>query len=348
MFSLRPVAIKHLVGGKRPVSRNPRFKAYCGQDLRRFGTRTRMPRRILSLIAATQLALLPSALFAEPKATGSDIAGLIEIGGGRKLYLECKGTGSPVVILEAGLRNRADIWSVKPDVGAAVFPEVAAFTRVCAYDRPGTTLGADQFSRSDPVPQPRTAADAVADLHALLGAAAIPPPYVFAAHSTGGLIARLYASTYAKEVAGLVLVDAIPEGVQAAMTPAQWKIYDRLLLVDPPTELAAYKDLETIDFDVSFDQMRAASKATPFPPIPLIVISKGKPFALPPGLPDWLPATLEQAWTKGQDELAQLLPNTPHPIATKSSHYVQIEEPQLVIDAIRQVVEAVRAEKPPR
>lgn len=122
MFSLRPVAIKHLVGGKRPVSRNPRFKAYCGQDLRRFGIRTRMPRRILSLIAATQLALLPSALFAEPKATGSDIAGLIEIGGGRKLYLECKGTGSPVVILEAGLRNRADIWSVKPDVGAAVFP----------------------------------------------------------------------------------------------------------------------------------------------------------------------------------------------------------------------------------
>jgi len=63
---------------------------------------------------------------------------------------------------------------------------------------------------------------------------------------------------------------------------------------------------------------------------------------------DWLPATLEQAWTKGQDELAQLLPNTPHRIATKSSHYVEIEEPQLVTDAIRQVVEAARAEKPPQ
>ncbi|HSA66445.1 MAG TPA: hypothetical protein VLE24_02140, partial [Methyloceanibacter sp.] len=78
-----------------------------------------------------------------------------------------RGTGSPPVILEAGLRNRADIWSVKPDAGTAVFPEVAAFTRVCAYDRPGTTLGVDQFSRSDAVPMPRTAADAVADLHAL-------------------------------------------------------------------------------------------------------------------------------------------------------------------------------------
>jgi pimeloyl-ACP methyl ester carboxylesterase len=133
-----------------------------------------------------------------------------------------------------------------------------------------------------------------------------------------------------------------------AMTPEQWKVYDRLLLVDPPKELAAYKDLETIDFDVSFDQMRAASKAAPLPPIPFIVISKGKPFEVPPDLPSWLPATLEQAWAAGQSELAQLLPNTPHRTATKSSHYVQIEEPQLVIDAVRQVVEAARAEKPPR
>jgi hypothetical protein len=100
---------------------------------------------------------------------------------------------------------------------------------------------------------------------------------------------------------GLVLVDAIPEGVQAAMTPEQWKVYDRLLLVDPPKELAGYKELETIDFDVSFDQMRTAAKAMPLPPIPFIVISKGKR-----------------------------------------------EEPQLVIDAIRQMVEAARAETPPR
>ncbi len=56
----------------------------------------------------------------------------------------------------------------------------------------------------------------------------------------------------------------------------------------------------------------------------------------------------ERAWTTGQNELAQLLPNTPHRIATNSSHYVQIEEPQLVIDAIGQVIEAVRAEKSPR
>ena len=299
-------------------------------------------------LAMLGLAGLISAQAAALAATGGDFTGLVDIGGGRKLYLECRGTGGPVVIIEAGLRNRADIWSVNPDAGEAVFPQAAAFTRVCAYDRPGTTLGVDQFSRSDPVPMPRTAKDAVADLHALLEAAAIPSPYVLVGHSTGGLIGRLYVSTYPHEVAGLVLVDAIPEGLQTAMTPEQWKVYDRLLLVDPPKELAAYENLETIDFDVSFDQIRAASKGTPLPPVPFIVISKGKPFEVPPDLPSWLPATLERAWATGQSELARLLPNAPHRTATKSSHYIQIEEPQLVVDAIREVVEAARTEMSPR
>jgi pimeloyl-ACP methyl ester carboxylesterase len=271
-----------------------------------------------------------------------DFAGLVDIGGGRKLYLECKGSGKPIVILEAGLRNRADIWSTKPESGKAVFPSVAAFTKVCAYDRPGTTLGTDRLSRSDPVPMPRTTEDAVADLHSLLQAAAIPVPYVLVGHSTGGLIIRLYASAYPKEVAGLVLVDAISEGVKTAMSSEHWKVYDRLLLVDPPKELAHYKDLETIDFDASFDEMRRAAKRTPLAATPLIVISKGRPFELPPGLPAWLPSTLEQAWTAGQQQLAQILPDTPHLIATNCSHYVQIEQPQLVIDSIRKIVEAIR------
>jgi hypothetical protein len=67
--------------------------------------------RMLGLALITFSALLTSAQAAEPVATNGDFSGLIDIGGGRKLYLECKGTGSPVVILEAGLRNRADIWS---------------------------------------------------------------------------------------------------------------------------------------------------------------------------------------------------------------------------------------------
>ena len=105
-----------------------------------------------------------------------DFAGLVNIGG-RKMFLECRGTGSPIVILESGYRNDADIWSAQGEPGATmVLPGVSAITRVCAYDRPGTILDNTHFSRSDPVPMPRTAQDVVTDLHALLHAANIPGP----------------------------------------------------------------------------------------------------------------------------------------------------------------------------
>lgn len=69
------------------------------------------------------------------------------------------------------------------------------------------------------------------------------------------------------------------------MTPEEWTLYDRLLLIQPPQQIAYYKDLETIDFDISFEQMTRAAKAMPLPPVPLIVISKGRPFQLPSDLP---------------------------------------------------------------
>src|SRR5690349_12284306 len=96
-----------------------------------------------------------------------NVEGLVDIGSGRKIYLECHGTSSPTVVLVGGLRASADDWSISDKSKPAVFPEVARFTRVCAYDRPGTPVD-EKPSRSDPVPQPTTAKDAVADLHALL------------------------------------------------------------------------------------------------------------------------------------------------------------------------------------
>ena len=116
------------------------------------------------------------------------------------MYLECRGTGSPTVVLVAGLRASAGDWSIAAKAAPAVFPEIAKFTRVCAYDRPGTPVG-EQPSRSDAVSQPTAAGDAVPDLHASLSAAGEKGPYVLVAHSYGGLIARLYASTYPQDVA---------------------------------------------------------------------------------------------------------------------------------------------------
>jgi pimeloyl-ACP methyl ester carboxylesterase len=269
---------------------------------------------------------------------------LIDIGDGRKMFLECRGSGSPTVILESGYRDSADNWSTPLEPGKnTVFPQVAKFTRVCAYDRPGTARDANHLSRSTQVPMPRIARDVVSDLHALLQTAHVPGPYVFAAHSLGGIFARLYASTYPNEVVGMVLVDALSEKVRSGLTPEQWKLY-MIILTKPPPGLEKYKDIETIDLNASFDQIEKAATAQPLRPIPLFVLTAGQPFDLSPlqPLPADFPAAFNKAWHTGQDALATLAPNAKHIIATKSGHDIQVQEPQLVIDAIKQVVEAVR------
>ena len=83
-----------------------------------------------------------------PVLASADFAGLVEIGDGRKMYVECRGSGSPTVILESGYRNDAEIWSTPLEPGVStVFAQVAKFTRVCAYDRPGTFLDAGHLGR---------------------------------------------------------------------------------------------------------------------------------------------------------------------------------------------------------
>ena len=176
--------------------------------------------RVLLLLAPAVIALEVSAAFAE----NGNVAGLVDIGSGRKMYLECSGTGSPTVVLISGKGNGAADWSEVLDPAdpehhadydamawgkgnlhksdSAVFPMVSRFTRVCAYDRPGTRLdGPDQ---STPVAQPHPVDQAADDLHRLLAAAGEPGPYVLVPHSYGGLIATLFARTWPEDVDGLV------------------------------------------------------------------------------------------------------------------------------------------------
>jgi pimeloyl-ACP methyl ester carboxylesterase len=135
----------------------------------------------MSLGARVFLLLVPLVtaldLAAAHAAESGDFADLVAVGGGRKMYLECRGTGAPTVVLVAGLKGSAEDWNIAEKQAPTVFAEVAKFTRVCAYDRPGTPVG-EKPSRSDPVRQPTTAQDAASDLHALLSAAKEPPPYV--------------------------------------------------------------------------------------------------------------------------------------------------------------------------
>src|SRR6266516_3245551 len=142
----------------------------------------------------------------------------------------------------------------------------------------------------------------------------------------------------------MILVDALSEKVKSGLTPEQWKLYVNFASTKPTPGLEEYEDIETLEVNASLDQIEKAVTAQPLRPIPLFVLTQGQPFDLTPWqpLPADFPAALNRAWHTGQDALATLAPNAKHTVATKSAHYIQIQEPQLVIDAIRDVVEAVR------
>ncbi|MGH2796835.1 MAG: alpha/beta fold hydrolase [Solirubrobacterales bacterium] len=299
---------------------------------------------VLILGPALALAQAPDELPVDVPLADGDLAGYVGIGDGRKLYLECHGEGSPTVILEAGLRSRSDFWSERTEEtpSETVFPGVARFTRVCAYDRPGTTLGTTGFSRSDPAPMPRTAHDAVADLRALIKAGPFPGPYVLAGHSTGGLIVRMYASLYPKRVVGLVLVDALSEFLRNVLSRAQLEAYDELNN-GPLPGLEQYTDLERILFRPSFGQMTRVARKHRLHPIPLVVISRGLAFSLPDGLPAGLTTeVVERAWRDSQRALAHLLPGARRRIAERSQHYIMFSQPRLIIRSLRRTVDRVR------
>ena len=178
--------------------------------------RSRTGRGLLCLLSAR--CSLPSSLHQRhgpPSRRAGDFAGTVDIGNGRKMYLECRGSGSPTVFIVPGSRASVDEWTKN----LPVYDDVAKFTRVCAYDRPGVMLADGSPSRSDPVPMPSIVGNSVADLHALVVAAKIATPFVIVGHSYGGLVVRLYAMTYPGDVDGMVLVDPLSEYLRSAETP---------------------------------------------------------------------------------------------------------------------------------
>jgi pimeloyl-ACP methyl ester carboxylesterase len=267
-----------------------------------------------------------------------NFAGLVEIGGGRRLYLECRGSGGPTVVFESGAGNGADIWSLlDPGVhGPAVLPAIARTTRVCAYDRPGTSLLSGEPSRSDPMALRRPVGEIVADLHALLRAADVPGPYVLVGHSLGGMITRLYAGTYPGQVAGFVSIDAAHE-----------ILYETWLALLTPEQQAPFTvpGLE-IDIVAAAAEMRRARVERPLRPMPMFVLEHSRDrgrFPNPMGYtPDWPLEAFEAAFQAAQDDLTTMVPDAEHIIATRSEHYIHTTQPDLVINAIRRVLDELR------
>jgi pimeloyl-ACP methyl ester carboxylesterase len=281
---------------------------------------------------------------AEGSPRQGNFAGQIGIGGGRMLYLQCAGRGRPTVILESGIHDSSDVWTLSdakpPVVGSpAVFRGVARFTHVCMYDRPGTiryTHPPTLTARSSPAPMPRTVQSMAADLHTLLHRAGVPGPYVLVAHSYGGLIVRYFAQRYPRAAAGMVLVDAFGTNIKR-LFGRLWRPYEHLLNF-PGISLENDPGWETVDADGAIKAINNAK----LPRMPLAVISKTEPFATAPGTAKNLTRKLERVWPKVQAALVNLEPLTPHIFATGSDHYVEINDPDLTISVIKLILGRVR------
>jgi pimeloyl-ACP methyl ester carboxylesterase len=188
--------------------------------------------------------------------------------------------------------------------------------------------------------------EVVEELHALLQAAEIPGPYILAAHSLGGLFARLYAATYPDEVVGLVLVDAFSERLEAEMTPEQFdalKAYNQSGGTDTVMDIPGYGDVETLPWSGDNAVVRAAVAASPLQPMPLAMLGHGIPFATPDDMPGFTSSgQLEEILQAHNRGLATLVPDGRFWLASESGHDIHQDQPELVIEAIQQVLEGVR------
>jgi pimeloyl-ACP methyl ester carboxylesterase len=274
-----------------------------------------------------------------PPASGSvleaeDDSRTVDIGGGRTMFLECRGTGSPTVVLVAGTGNAGDVWRyVQPgdDPAAplvandtAVFPTTARSTRVCAYDRPGTEQNDGSVSRSSPVAQPTSIEGDVADLRAVLVAAEIPGPYVLVGHSLGGMMATAYARTYPDDLAGLVLIDPASELMETTMGPDAWRAY-----VQAARSRGATGG-EHVDLDAANAFVRTLA---PLPPMPVVVLSSDVPWFILPFGPGGELVDYSKALVDSHALLAESLGAT-HVTKTDSAHDIYLQNAPLVNEQI--------------
>ncbi|MFI8502555.1 alpha/beta fold hydrolase [Streptomyces sp. NPDC085524] len=281
---------------------------------------------------------------AAPAATADDTGDegrTVPLPGGRVVHLECRGTGSPTVVLVSGTGGAADEWThvavpgapagtLKPSA-SAVLPRVAGYTRVCAYDRPGTTRADDTPTTSTPVPQPTSARDGADDLGAVLAAAGEKGPYVLVGASWGAMITGLYARTHPAQVAGLVTVDGASPHLRDTLTTEQWSDWTRAV-----GAMTKEKGREVPDYTASIAEFRAASPLGA--PVPAVVLTSDHPWDLKVGTT----GSTWPAWLAAQRRLADEL-HARHVTRTDSGHGIAVEQPRLVSDAIREVVDQAPA-----
>ena len=245
-----------------------------------------------------------------------DLGRAVAAGDGRRLYLDCRGSGSPTVVFEAGMGMDARSWGT-------VFPAVAATTRACVYSR-ANRWGSDPRG-------PHTVAEAVADLRAALATAGESPPYVLVGHSLGDVYVRVFAGRAPAEVAGLVLVDAFgPDGFRRLIALAPVGLAERWQ-ANLDGNIAAVEATERLRWTASEEELAEVDLGD----LPVEVVAVPQPFATDPHIPDADRDRLEAAWNA---ELAGVSRATRVTLAPGSSHNIHWDRPELVIEAIRRLV----------
>jgi pimeloyl-ACP methyl ester carboxylesterase len=295
---------------------------------------------VLALIGVLPIATLAQKAATDEK-TPPPLGKLVDVGGYR-VHLYCIGTGSPtVVIVGAGFSFN---WGL-------VQPEVAGFTQVCSYDHSGIGWSDDGPKDSCPL--------RVSEVHTALKNAGIKGPYVLVGHSLGGLVARVYAGQYPDEVAGMVFVDhafgfppaAPPGDAKVSPTPA------------PPATSSIPAGGMGIDSDPNFSKLSARDRELHLwamaqtrnqivlqSNIRLVpdciaeaeALAKEHPLGDKPLVDVSTDQFRSSDYVKFQGALLSLSQDSKEIIAEKSGHFVIIDRPDVVVDAIRQVVQSVR------
>jgi pimeloyl-ACP methyl ester carboxylesterase len=248
--------------------------------------------------------------------------------GSFRLAMECAGQGTPAVVLEAGGMATSAAWD-------PVWTDITRISLTCRYNRAG-------LGDSDRSPYPRTVRQMAAELHSLLAYASIAPPYVLVGHSFGVQIIRVFAGTYPGEVAGLVFVDGAHEDLFLRMQPyltdegraaflASWDA-----IADHPENLSAAR-LPEIE-----EGVRTVGRR--LPDVPLTVLGSGHAASWEAIAPAWWPVPEFMRVHLGLcQELANLSKRGRLIVAERSGHAIHGDEPELVVAAIREIVETTRA-----
>lgn len=280
---------------------------------------------------------------------------LVDIGS-RRLHLVTAGEGSPAVVIIPALADNVLGW-------LRILQGAAAEMQACVYDRA-------EIGWSDPPPHwRRTPHIMAADLYALLTAAGIPTPYVLVGHSYGGIVARRFYAEHAGVVAGMLLVDSSHEQQTRRFAREDWRrgpvryawstvkrqarilgmrrlaaslglvrgLNAEIAREAPPEYAGTYRAilLSSRQRRVAVREMHMAAHSWGQPPeldsIPLTVLTRAS------GTGESWPV-----WAQLQDELAALSTDSEHIHAETAGHFIHLDEPDLVVKAIRDLVRRCR------